>query len=193
MKRLCVFCGSSPGVRPAYRQAAESLARCLASRGIGIVYGGSHVGLMGALADAALAGGGEVIGVIPRSLSDKELAHAGLTRLHVVDTLHARKARMAELADGFMALPGGFGTFDELCEALTWTQLGLQRKPCGLLNVEGYFDPLLQMFDRAVTEKFLKPAHRQMVLAEAGPEALLARMLAWEAPVVEKWLGRGDA
>ena len=192
-QRFCVFCGSSPGSRPSYAWAAASLARCLVANGISIVYGGSHAGLMGILADSALEAGGEVIGVIPRSLAGKELAHPLLSDLKVVDSMHERKALMADLSDAFIAMPGGYGTFEEFCEVLTWTQLGLQRKPCGILNVDGYYDPLLQLFDRAVTDRFLKPVHRQMVIADASAEALVARLLACEVPAVEKWLGRTQA
>jgi uncharacterized protein (TIGR00730 family) len=187
-KRICVFCGSNPGARAAYSEAAASLARLLVERGFGIVYGGSNVGLMGILADTALKAGGEVIGVIPQALVEKEVAHRGLTRLHVVATMHERKAMMAELAEGFIALPGGFGTFDELCEILTWAQLGLHRKPCGILNVEGYFDGLLSFFDHAVAERLLKPAHRNIVISERQPESLLDRMLESRPPAEEKWI-----
>ena len=187
VKRICVFCGSSPGARPAYASAATALARHLAGEGIGLVYGGSRVGLMGLLADAALANGGEVIGVIPRALVAKEVAHAGLSDLRVVESMHERKALMADLSDAFIALPGGFGTLDEFCEILTWTQLGLQRGPCGLLNVEDYYNPLLQMFDHAEREQFIKPQHRRMVIAEARPESLVTRLRQFEAPLVDKW------
>ncbi len=190
MKRICIFCGSSPGSRPAYAAAAEALARYLVSKGIAIVYGGGNVGLMGVLADTALAAGGEVIGVIPRSLVEKEVAHTRLRDLRIVNSMHERKALMAELSDAFIALPGGYGTFDEFCEILTWTQLGLQNKPCGILNVDGYYDRLLEMFDHAVQEQFVKPAHRQMVISESDAEALLDRLLAYAPPVVEKWIDR---
>jgi uncharacterized protein (TIGR00730 family) len=188
VKRICVFCGSSAGARPAYAVAAESLARYLAVNHIAIVYGGSRVGLMGLLADAALAAGGDVIGVIPRTLVAKEVAHTGLSDLRVVETMHERKALMADLSDAFIAMPGGFGTFDEFCEILTWTQLGLQRGPCGLLNVEGYFDLLLKMFDHAETEQFIKPQHRRMVIAEDRPASLVARLLESDVPVADKWI-----
>ena len=178
VKRIGVFCGSSHGARGAYADAATSLARELARRKIGVVYGGSRVGLMGLLADAALAAGAEVIGVIPRALVAKEVAHLGLADLRVVESMHERKALMADLSQGFVALPGGFGTLDEFCEILTWTQLGLQRGPCGLLNVEGYYDPLLEMFDRAEREQFVKPEHRRAVIAEDRAETLISRMLA---------------
>jgi uncharacterized protein (TIGR00730 family) len=192
-RRICVFCGSSPGARQCYLAAASSLAKLLVARGISIVYGGSKVGLMGALADAALDAGGEVIGVIPRALIAKEVAHRRLSDLRVTESMHERKALMAELSDAFIALPGGYGTFEEFCEVLTWTQLGLQRKPCGILNVEGYYDHLLRLFDHAVAEQFLKPAHRQMVVADSDPESLIHRLLEHEVPQVDKWIGRAQA
>jgi len=192
IKRVCVFCGSSPGARPAYAAAAVALARCLVARGITIVYGGGNVGLMGILADTARAAGGEVIGVIPRGLVAKEVAHTELPDLRVVESMHERKALMADLSDAFIAMPGGYGTFEEFCEILTWTQLGLQRKPCGILNVEGYYDHLLQMFDHAVAEQFVKPVHREMFIADAKPDALLERLLAHHLPMVAKWLGRAE-
>jgi uncharacterized protein (TIGR00730 family) len=187
-KRICVFCGSNPGARAAYAEAAVSLANLLVDRGFGIVYGGSNVGLMGTLADTALKAGGEVVGVIPQALVEKEVAHRGLTRLHVVATMHERKALMSEQADGFIALPGGFGTFDELCEILTWAQLGIHRKPCGILNVEGYFDGLLSFFDHAVAERLLKPAHRNIVISDSNPASLLDRMLQSRPPLEQKWI-----
>ncbi|MBI5544363.1 MAG: TIGR00730 family Rossman fold protein [Deltaproteobacteria bacterium] len=190
MRRVCVFCGSSPGGRSEYRAAAEALAQALARRGLGVVYGGGNVGLMGAVADAMLAAGGEAIGVIPQALMDKELGHPGLTRMHVVGSMHERKAMMADLADGFVALPGGFGTFEEFCEVLTWTQLGFQKKPCGLLDVDGFYDGLLALFDRAVAERFVRPDHRAMVLTSAEPDALLEQMEAWRPPTVPKWIDR---
>ncbi len=165
MPRICVFCGSSRGNRPAYREAAERVGSLLAGRGIGLVYGGGNIGLMGLMADAALAAGGEVIGVMPRRLVRREVAHRGLTELREVNSMHERKALMADLSDAFLALPGGYGTFEEFCEMLTWTQLGIHAKACGLLNVEGFFDPLLALFDRAVAEGFLKAQHRTLVLA----------------------------
>ena len=189
-KRFCVFCGSSPGARPCYVAAATSLAKRLVAHRIAIVYGGSRVGLMGALADAALDAGGEVIGVIPRSLVDKDVAHTRLSDLRVAGSMHERKALMADLSDAFIALPGGYGTFEEFCEALTWTQLGLQRKPCGILNVEGYYDPLLALFDRAVSERFLEPVHRQMVVSDSDPESLIVRLLGQETPLADKWIDR---
>jgi uncharacterized protein (TIGR00730 family) len=193
MHRICVFCGSSPGARPAYLTAARSLGGTLARRGLGLVYGGASVGLMGAVADAALAEGAEAIGVIPGALERKELGHRGLTRLEVVGSMHERKARMSELADGFVALPGGMGTLEELSEILTWAQLGLHRKPCGLLDVDGYWQPLVAFFDHAVEEGFLRAEHRRLVVVEREPDALLERLAAWRPPVVEKWIERGES
>jgi len=188
MKRICVFCGSSFGNRPEYRQAATGLGTLLAERGLELVYGGGNVGLMGAVADACMTAGGAVTGVIPKSLLDKEVGHHGLTRLEVVDSMHTRKARMAELADGFIALPGGFGTFEELCEILTWAQLGFHVKPAALLDVAGYYTPLLQMFDRARDEGFVREVHRGLLLADTDPAALLDRMATYQAPAVVKWV-----
>jgi len=162
----------------------------LAANGIGIVYGGGNVGLMGALADAALAAGGEVIGVIPEHLMALEVGHRGLTQLHVVKSMHERKALMADLSDAFVALPGGFGTFEEFCEVLTWSQLGLHQKPCGLLNIHDYYTPLLTMFDHAVSEGFLKPENRKLVLAGEGIGEMLAALRSWQPVRVEKWLDR---
>src|ERR1017187_7230385 len=193
VKRVCVFCGSSPGARPCYVAAATSLAAHLVANKISIVYGGSNVGLMGALADAALGAGGNVTGVIPRSLVEKEVAHRRLSDLRVVGSMHERKALMSELSDAFIALPGVFGTFEEFCEVLTWTQLGLQRKPCGILNVEGYYDHLLKMFDHAEAERFVKREHRRMVISDTRPESLVSRLLECKVPLVNKWIGRDQA
>jgi uncharacterized protein (TIGR00730 family) len=192
MKRLCVFCGSSSGTRDAYRDAARGLGKELARRGIGLVYGGGNVGLMGVIADAVLQGGGEVIGVIPDHLIAKEVEHRGLTDLRVVGTMHERKALMADLADGFIALPGGFGTYDEFCEVVTWAQLGLHQKPCGMLNVAGFFDALLGMFDHATKEGFIRPDHRAMLRVASEPKPLLDEMETYRAPVLEKWITRAD-
>lgn len=178
------------GVRPAYQLAARSLGETLARRGLGLVYGGSNVGLMGVVADATLAAGGQVIGVIPEFLVAKEIAHTGLTQLHVVNSMHDRKTLMAELSDAFVALPGGYGTLEEFCEILTWGQLGLHQKPQGLLNVEGYYNPLLRLFDQAVTEQFLKPALRSMVLEASEAEHLLDLMANYQPQIVDKWIGR---
>ena len=173
LRSICVFCGSSPGMRPDYAAAAASFGRLLGERRIRLVYGAGNVGLMGVLADAALAAGGEVVGVIPQMLVDRELAHRGITDLRIVFSMHERKSLMAELSQAFVALPGGLGTYEELCEALTWTQLGIHHKPCGCLNVLGYFDPLARMLDHAVTEGFLQPSQREnLMLADAG-EALI--------------------
>ena len=193
MKRICVFCGSNAGNDPRYRADAEALGRLLAERCIELVYGGGNVGLMGIIADACLGAGGTVTGVIPEALIGKEVAgrvvdHRGLTRLEVVDSMHTRKARMAELADGFIALPGGFGTFEEFCEILTWGQLGFHVKPMGLLNVNGFYDPLLALFERAVAEGFLRKENRAMALAAEDIESLLAAMAAYRPEPVSKWL-----
>ncbi len=188
MNSICVFCGSSPGNDPAYAEAASTLGRTLAERGTTLVYGGGHVGLMGVVADAALGAGGEVIGVMPRSLVDREIGHTGLTKLHVVQSMHERKARMSELSDGFVALPGGNGTLEEFFEVLTWAQLGEHAKPCGLLNVAGYYDPLLIVFDRMVERAFLKAEHRHLVLTESDPSALLARFEDYQPPRAIKWI-----
>lgn len=192
IERVCVFCGSNPGLRPVYAEAARALGATLAERGMGLVYGGARVGLMGAVADTVLAGGGEAIGVIPHALVAREVAHSGLTELHVVNSMHERKALMADLAGAFIALPGGYGTLDELCEILTWSQLGLHPKPVGLLNVDGYFDPLLALFDRAVEEGFLPIAHRGLALADTDPERLLDRFAAYEPPSTGKWISPGE-
>jgi uncharacterized protein (TIGR00730 family) len=191
--RVCVFCGSSPGGRPAYVEAARELGRILVERSIGLVYGGASVGVMGALADAALAAGGEVIGVIPRALWGKEVAHTGLSDLRVVETMHQRKALMADLADGFVALPGGLGTLEELFEVWTWAQLGMHRKPVALLDVEGFYEPLAAFLDHAVAEEFVPPAHRAMLAVEREPALLLDRLAAYEPPMVEKWMDRAKA
>ena len=188
LRRVCVFCGSSPGNRDDHRLATVTLASELVSRGIDLVYGGACVGLMGLLADEVLARGGQVIGVIPRTMADREVAHRGVTDLRIVESMHERKAAMAALADAFIALPGGFGTFEEFCEAVTWTQLGLHQKRCGLLNVAGFYDPLLALFDRAVADGFLKPENRAIVAAEAEPAALLDRLSLPPERSEPKWL-----
>jgi uncharacterized protein (TIGR00730 family) len=190
MKRICVFCGSSAGNRPEYRVAAEGLGAELVRRKIGLVYGGTSVGLMGVLADAVLKAGGEAVGVIPEHLMGREVGHKGLIKLHVVRSMHERKALMADLSDAFVALPGGYGTLEEFCEAVTWTQLGLHAKPCGILNVLGYYSPLLAMFDHAVEERFLKPENRALVLARESPADLLQALEEWRPVHVEKWLSR---
>jgi uncharacterized protein (TIGR00730 family) len=188
MRAICVFCGSNPGRRPEYLAGAAGLARLLAGRGIRIVYGGAHVGAMGALADAALAAGGEVVGVIPRHLVEAEVAHEGLSKLHVVSSMHERKALMAQLADAFIALPGGLGTLEEFAEVTTWSQLGLHAKPTGLLNVLGYYDDLLRFLDHAVAERFIRPGHRDLVLSQPEPAALLTALERWQAPAGHKWM-----
>jgi len=191
IRRLAVFCGSNPGARPEYVQSARSLGRLLCERGIGVVYGGSSVGLMAALADTMLDELGDVIGVIPRMLVEREVANRALSDLRVVESMHERKALMAELADGFVALPGGIGTLEEFFEIWTWAQLGMHDKPCALLNVAGYFDPLLEFLDRAVAEKFVREVHRKMVIVESDPVALLSRLEAYEPPRVVKWINAG--
>jgi uncharacterized protein (TIGR00730 family) len=193
MKRICVFCGSSPGSNPAFTAIARRLGAMLAERGIGLVYGGGNVGLMSVIADAVLAGNGEVFGVIPSALVDRELAHHGVTRLDVVDTMHERKQRMHDLSDGFIAMPGGYGTLDELFEALTWAQLGMHKKPCGLLEVDGYFAPLIQFLDGAAASRLLRPEHRALLLADPDPARLLDAMATFRAPDVTKWIDRADS
>ncbi len=193
MKRICVFCGSRPGRRPDYRAMAETLGRLLAARGVELVYGGGNIGLMGIIADACLAAGGGVAGVIPEALVGREVEgraveHSGLGRLEIVDSMHTRKARMAELADGFIALPGGFGTFEELFEILTWAQLGFHQKPVGLLDVAGYYDPLLALCDRAVEEGFLSADSRALLLARSEAETLLAAMAGHRPEPVKAWI-----
>ncbi len=192
MRRVCVFCGSSIGNQRAYSEAAEALGAVLAERGIGLVYGGGNVGLMGVIADAVMAGGGNVIGVIPQSLADREIAHTGVTELRVVDSMHARKAMMAELADAFIAMPGGVGTFEEFFEVVTWTQLGLHRKPCGLLNVNGFYAPLVVFIDQAVTEGFIKPVHRAAIVVDSDPGRLLDTLGTIKLPDVPKWIDRTE-
>jgi uncharacterized protein (TIGR00730 family) len=192
MKSVCVFCGSSPGASPVYAEAAARLGRAAAGRGLTLVYGGGHVGLMGVAADAALAAGGRVIGVIPEALEAKELAHRGLTELRVVGSMHERKALMAELADGFIALPGGLGTFEELFEVWTWAQLGYHRKPCALLNAGGFYDKLTDFLDDVVERGFVKPIHRAMLIVGSEPPALIEAIRAYEPPKVDKWIKAGE-
>jgi uncharacterized protein (TIGR00730 family) len=188
MRRVCVYAGSNPGTDPAYAEAARSLATLLAERSIGLVYGGGKVGLMGVLADTALAAGGEVIGVMPQALIDREIGHPGLTELKVVASMHERKARMAELADAFVAVPGGIGTLEELVEVYTWSQLGIHDKACGLLNVNGYYDGLVAFLDHAVEAGFLRAQHRAVLTVAADARELLDRLAAFEPPRVGKWL-----
>ena len=191
LRRIAVFCGSNVGARPEYVAAAKSLGRAMASRGIGLVYGGSNVGLMAAIADEMQDELADVIGIIPKALVDREVANTELDDLRVVGSMHDRKAMMAELADGFIALPGGIGTLEEFFETWTWAQLGMHRKPCGLLNVAGYYDSLLTFLDRTVDERFVRQVHRNMVIVEAEPTALLDRFAAYEPPDVVKWVNAG--
>lgn len=192
MERICVYCGSNPGRDEVYLDAAEELGRLLAEREIGVVYGGASVGMMGAMADAALDAGGEVIGVIPDALLEREVAHDGLTDLHVVGSMHERKREMVELADGFVALPGGLGTLEEIFEVLTWAQLGFHEDPCGLLDVADYYANLVAHLDGATEAGFVREHHREMILIESEPATLLDRFEAYEPPQVEKWLDWED-
>jgi uncharacterized protein (TIGR00730 family) len=188
LRRICVFCGSNLGIDAEYQRAAERMGHLLASSGIELVYGAGNVGLMGVLADSVMAAGGRVIGVIPETLMSKEVGHTGIGDLRIVKSMHERKALMSDLSDGFIALPGGFGTFEEFCEVVTWSQLGIQSKPCGLLNVNGYYDPLLELFDRAVNEGFLRTENRQLVLDDSDPASLLQKMAAFEPIAADKWI-----
>ncbi len=188
MKQVCVFCGSSSGINSEYVEAARLLGRVLAQRRLTLVYGGGSVGLMGALADAALEAGGEVVGVIPRALQLREVGHSRLSALHVVSSMHERKAKMAELADAFVALPGGMGTLEEFSEILTWAQLGLHAKPCGLLDVAGYWRPLVAFFDHAVSEGFIRPEHRRFVVSAEACEPLLDALAGHSPPAVQRWI-----
>ncbi|OEC46401.1 Rossman fold protein, TIGR00730 family [Pseudomonas sp. 1D4] len=190
LRSVCVFCGASPGAKPIYQRAASDLGRTLAERGITLVYGGGAVGLMGTVADAALAAGGEVIGIIPRSLEEAEIGHKGLSRLEVVDGMHARKARMAELADAFIALPGGLGTLEELFEVWTWGQLGYHSKPLGLLEVNSFYGKLTEFLDHLVEERFVRDQHRGMLQVGGTPDQLLGRLEAWQPTVAPKWVDR---
>ena len=192
IQRLAVFCGSSAGTRPAYAEAASTFGRLLAERGIGLVFGGGSVGLMGVVADAALDARGEAVGVIPHGLAAREVGHTGLTVLHKTDTMHERKALMADLADGFVALPGGIGTLEELTEVWTWAQLGIHRKPVGLLNVAGYYDGLLAFLDHAIAEGFVRNGVRDLLLTADDPGVLLDRLAAYEPPDLPRWLTSAD-
>ncbi len=192
MRSVCVFCGSMTGTEPAYDEAARALGRALAAEGITLVYGGGRVGLMGVVAEAALEAGGEVVGVIPRALLEREIAHTGLPDLRVVGSMHERKALMSELSEGFIALPGGTGTLEEFFEVLTWAQLGEHRKPCGLLHAGRYYDPLLAVFDHMVSQGFLSEELRDMVLVKTGPEALLEALAGYQPPRVVKWIDRAE-
>jgi len=190
--RLCVFCGSNAGQDPVYMETARLLGETLARNGIELVYGGAAVGLMGAVADAVLAEGGRVTGVMPQALVDKEIAHTGLSDLRVVGSMHERKALMAELSDGFIALPGGLGTFEELFEVWTWAQLGYHKKPCALLNVSGFYDKLAGFLDDVVERGFVKPVHRAMLIVKDDPAALIEAIRTYEPPKVDKWIKAGE-
>ena len=193
MERICVFCGASPGARHEYAEAARELARLLTAEGIGVVYGGGGVGLMGALADAVIAAGGDLTGVIPRALVDREIAHRDVMDMRVVGSMHERKALMADLSDAFVALPGGIGTLEELFEVYTWAQLGLHRKPCALLNVQGYYDGIEDFLAHAVGERFLREETRELLMVETDPAALIERLRTFEPPaVVPKWIDREE-
>lgn len=192
MNRLAVFCGSKDGAHPVFREAAEKLGQALAAHGIGLVYGGSRVGTMGAVADATLTAQGQAIGVLPHFLQEKELAHPGLTELHLVHSMHERKAKMSELADGFIILPGGPGTMEEFFEVFTWAQLGLHENPCGVLNIDGYYDPLIALFDTMERQGFLIPEHRAMLIVESDPDRLLERFVTYEAPRVKTYMDRSQ-
>jgi uncharacterized protein (TIGR00730 family) len=190
MKHICVYCGSNFGERDSYLEAAQSLGAEMAARDITLVYGGGNVGLMGVVADSVLAAGGKVIGVIPQALVDKEVAHTKLSDLRVVSSMHERKSLMADLADGFIALPGGLGTLEEFCEVATWTQLGFHKKACGLLNIDGFYNGLLSFLNHATREKFIRPEHRSIVLAEENPVKLIEKLSQFEVPTVHKWIDR---
>ncbi|HWV10788.1 MAG TPA: TIGR00730 family Rossman fold protein [Pseudomonas sp.] len=190
LRSICVFCGASPGAHPIYRQAAEALGRHLAEQGVRVIYGGGAVGLMGVVADAAMAAGGEVVGIIPQSLERAEIGHTGLTRLEVVDTMHSRKARMAELSDAFIALPGGLGTLEELFEVWTWGQLGYHSKPLGLLDVNGFYGKLGDFLDHLVQERFVRAEHRGMLQLSETPDDLLHKLRHWQPSVAPKWVDR---
>jgi len=192
IKSLCVYCGSSPGRLEEYAAAARALARCLVENGISLVYGGAKVGIMGIVADTVLEAGGKAIGVIPEALVAKEVAHAGLTELHITGSMHERKTLMAELSDGFVALPGGIGTLEEIFEVWTWAQLGFHHKPCGILNVEGYYDALASFLDHTVREEFVMTPHRSMLIVESDPATLLHRFRSYTHPVVAKWLEKEE-
>ena len=192
MKRICVYCGSNPGKSVEFLESARTLAGELVQRDIGLVYGGASVGIMGEIADTVLARGGEVIGVIPQALVDKEVSHTGLTELRIVNSMHERKEIMADLAQGFIALPGRLGTIEEIFEVLTWAQLGFHQKPCALLNVKGYYNQLTQFLDHAVAQGFVTETHRKMLLVEEDPQSLLEVMASYNAPAVDKWIGREE-
>lgn len=190
MKRICVFCGSNSGLNPVFGEAAEEVGKFFVREDITLIYGGGRVGLMGRIADTVLQEGGRVIGVIPASLAEKEVAHQGLTELHIVGSMHQRKALMADLADGFIALPGGFGTFEEICEMITWAQLGFHAKPCALLNIAGFYDNLIALFDHSTAENFIRPIHRRLVLVESDINRLFQLMNDFQPPAIEQWIDR---
>lgn len=190
MKRICVYCGSNSGLHPAYKESADALARELVNHGIGLVYGGASVGIMGSIADTVLNNGGEAIGIMPQSLFEKEVSHSNLTELKIVGSMHERKALMAEISDGFIALPGGLGTLEELFETLTWSQLGFHKKPCGLLNTRNYFHHLTTFLDHTVSEGFVGKIHRDMLLIEQEPPKLLEMMFSYRPPIADKWTDR---
>ena len=192
LNSLCIYCGSSPGRSGSYTGAAIAMAEALVSRNIHLVYGGAGIGIMGILADNVLRLGGEAIGVIPKALAHKEVAHANLTELHITQSMHERKMLMAELADGFIAMPGGIGTLEELFEIWTWAQLGIHRKPCGLLNVDGYFDSLIAFLDQVLAEQFVKPQHHAMLLVESIPDVLLDRFNSYQAPDIKHWVDKDE-
>lgn len=186
--RICVFCGSSPGIRPAYKIAAQTLGRRIAERNITLVYGGASVGLMGAVADAALKAGGDVIGVLPEALADHEIAHEHLSELHIVGSMHERKKMMADFSNAFIALPGGIGTLEETFEVWTWSQLSIHKKAIGLLNVDGYYDKLTSFLDHVVTEGFVKPVHRDIMVTDQNPDTLINKLLSVDVPTDRKWV-----
>jgi uncharacterized protein (TIGR00730 family) len=192
LKRICVYCGSSPGRRPAYVEAARALGRLLVARDIGLVYGGAGIGVMGAIADEVLEQGGSVTGIIPNALAVKEVLHPRLTETHVVASMHERKALMAELSDGFVALPGGWGTIEEIFEVLTWAQLGFHDQPCGLLNVAGYYDGLFRFLEHAMAEDFVRPVYGEILIMEEDPGRLLDRFARYQPPRIRKWISRDD-
>jgi uncharacterized protein (TIGR00730 family) len=193
LKRISVFCGSRDGSRSSYVQAAEALGQALLQRGIGLVYGGGGVGMMGRISETVKSGGGEIIGIIPNALLAREVGRNDIGELRIVRSMHERKAMMVEISDGFIAIPGGFGTFEEFCEIVTWAQLGLHAKPVGLLNVDSYFDPLIAQFDRAVTEEFAYPENRALILHETNPDRLLDLMEAYNPPKIEQWIDPDEA
>ncbi|MDH3492572.1 MAG: TIGR00730 family Rossman fold protein [Acidobacteriota bacterium] len=190
LNTVCVFCGSNPGTEPEFLEAATETGKFLAENRIGLVFGGGRVGLMGRVADTVMAAGGKVIGVIPRDLAEKEVAHQNLTELHVVESMHKRKALMAKLSDGFVAMPGGFGTFEEICEVITWTQLGFQQKPCGILNTNGYYKNLIALFDNATEKGFIRSEHRRLVLVSDKIDDLIDQLTDFEPTRLEKWIDK---